>query len=370
MKRTAARMIGTMLLATGTVTALTVPATADPAPPAPGLLEAMQRDLGLTLDQARDRLSQEAIANRVDQTLRSDLAGTYGGSRYDAALGKLVVGVTDPGRFDQVRAAGAEAKLVTFGADELSAIADRLSTRAAAAPNAVTGWYVDSARNSVVVTTAPGTTPQAAEFVRATGVTTGAVDVVESAESPRTLADVIGGNAFYINNSARCSIGFSVQGGFVTAGHCGNKGATTTQPNGTFAGSSFPGNDYAYVQVASGATPRPLVNNYQGGTVGVAGSAEAAEGASVCRSGSTTGWHCGTIQAKNQTVRYPQGTVQGLTRTNVCAEPGDSGGSWLSGNQAQGTTSGGSGDCTSGGTTFFQPVNEVLNAYGLALLTQ
>ena len=101
----------------------------------------------------------------------------------------------------------------------------------------------------------------------------------------------------------------------------------------------------------------------------VGGSAEAAVGASVCRSGSTTGWRCGTIQAKNQTVRYSQGAVYGMTRTNACAEPGDSGGSWISGNQAQGVTSGGSGNCSSGGTTYFQPVNEILSRYGLSLVT-
>jgi streptogrisin C len=32
-------------------------------------------------------------------------------------------------------------------------------------------------------------------------------------------------------------------------------------------------------------------------------------------------------------------------------------------------TSGGSGDCTSGGTTYFQPINPILNAYGLTLIT-
>ncbi len=92
-------------------------------------------------------------------------------------------------------------------------------------------------------------------------------------------------------------------------------------------------------------------------------------GASICRSGATTGMWCGTVQAKDQTVNYAQGAVTGLTQTNVCAEPGDSGGSWISANQAQGVTSGGSGNCTSGGTTFFQPVNEILSAYGLTLLT-
>jgi streptogrisin C len=106
-----------------------------------------------------------------------------------------------------------------------------------------------------------------------------------------------------------------------------------------------------------------------GATVDVAGSVEAMVGASVCRSGSTTGWHCGTIQEQNATVTYAEGTVNGLTRTTVCAEPGDSGGPYMAGTQAQGVTSGGSGDCTSGGTTFFQPVNPILSDFGLTLVT-
>jgi streptogrisin C len=68
-------------------------------------------------------------------------------------------------------------------------------------------------------------------------------------------------------------------------------------------------------------------------------------------------------------VNYPEGTVTGLTHTDVCAEPGDSGGSWLSGDQAQGVTSGGSSDCTFGGTTFFQPVTEILEVNNLTLVT-
>ena len=181
-----------------------------------------------------------------------------------------------------------------------------------------------------------------------------------------------GGDAFYIGGG-RCSIGFSVNGGYVTAGHCGSAGQATSGYNqvaqGTFQASSFPGNDYSWVAVNSNWIPQPWVNNYSGGNVTVAGSTEAAVGAAICRSGSTTGWHCGSIQAKNQTVNYAQGTVYGLTRTNVCAEPGDSGGSWLSGQQAQGVTSGGSGNCSTGGTTYFQPVNEILTAYSRQLVT-
>jgi streptogrisin C len=204
-------------------------------------------------------------------------------------------------------------------------------------------------------------------------VATDAVRVVASEEAPRPLADVRGGDAYYINNSSRCSVGFPVVGGFVSAGHCGQPGSRTTGTNrtaqGTFQGSSFPGNDYSWVKVNSNWTPRGVVNRYNGGTVPVRGSQEASVGAAICRSGSTTGWHCGTVGAKNSTVRYAEGAVSGLTRTNVCAEPGDSGGSWISGDQAQGVTSGGSGNCSSGGTTYFQPVNEILSAYSLRLVT-
>ena len=52
---------------------------------------------------------------------------------------------------------------------------------------------------------------------------------------------------------------------------------------------------------------------------------------------------------------------------NICAEPGDSGGSLYAGSVALGLTSGGSGNCSSGGTTFFQPVPEVLSAYGVSV---
>ena len=66
-------------------------------------------------------------------------------------------------------------------------------------------------------------------------------------------------------------------------------------------------------------------------------------------------------------MNYAEGTVTGLIRTNVCAEGGDSGGPLFAGTTALGLTSGGSGNCSSGGTTFFQPVNEVLSRYGVSV---
>jgi streptogrisin B len=98
--------------------------------------------------------------------------------------------------------------------------------------------------------------------------------------------------------------------------------------------------------------------------------ADAFVGESVKRTGSTTGTHSGTVTALNVSVHYsghPGGTVSGLIQTTVCAEGGDSGGPLYDGKKALGLTSGGSGDCTSGGTTFFQPVREAADAYGVTI---
>jgi streptogrisin D len=73
------------------------------------------------------------------------------------------------------------------------------------------------------------------------------------------------------------------------------------------------------------------------------------------------------VTALNATVNYAQGSVSGLIRTTVCAQPGDSGGSLYAGSTAYGLTSGGSGNCSTGGTTYFQPVTEPLSVYGVSV---
>ena len=59
--------------------------------------------------------------------------------------------------------------------------------------------------------------------------------------------------------------------------------------------------------------------------------------------------------------------MRGLIQTNVCAEPGDSGGPLYDGSKALGLTSGGSGNCTTGGTTFYQPAREAASAYNVTI---
>lgn len=373
-------------LAIGAMTALAIPSAADPTTgseqspqPSHDLVAAMQRDLGLTSEQARTRLAEEASARKTADELRDSLGTAFGGARFDAERGTLVVGVTDRSLTDEVRAEGAVVEHVRHSERELDAVKSELDTLDASAPSSITGWYVDVESNNVVVSVNESARDGATEhFLERARAIDDSVRIEEVDEAPRTLYNLIGGDAYYMGSGGRCSVGFPVRtstggGGMVTAGHCGSIGTSASGHNqvhmGYFQGSSFPGNDYAWVSANSDWTPQPWVNMYNGYARIVSGSDVAPVGSSVCRSGSTTGWHCGTIQAFNQTVRYSQGTVYGLTGTDVCAEPGDSGGSFISGNQAQGMTSGGSGDCTYGGTTYFQPVNEALNAYGLRLVT-
>ncbi|QKW14158.1 ricin-type beta-trefoil lectin domain protein [Verrucosispora sp. NA02020] len=341
---------------------------------APEMVRAMRRDLGLTDTQVLTRLRVEAGAATVERRLRARLGTAFAGAWIPAGGTRLTVAVTDPSLAAAVRAEGAEVTTAARSESTLDGIKRTLDRHAGKAPpDAVHGWAVDVTTNRIVVTAGRGATAEAAAFVKASGVDAALVRIVESAEAPRINYDIRGGDQYVINGNTLCSVGFAVQGGFVTAGHCGRVGSPTLGYNnvsqGTFAGSTFPGRDYGWVRTNSNWTPQPWVNNYSGGNVSVAGSQDAAIGSSVCRSGRTTGWRCGTLLGRNQTVNYSQGAVHGLTRTNACAQGGDSGGAWLSGNQAQGVTSGGWGDCSTGGETWFQPVNEILGAYGLTLVT-
>ncbi|HEY9375132.1 S1 family peptidase, partial [Streptomyces sp.] len=229
-----------------------------------------------------------------------------------------------------------------------------------------TAWHVDRASGRVVVTA--DSTVSAAEIAkirRTAGADAGTLDVrhVSGVFAPLLAA----GDAIY-GGGYRCSLGFNARSGstyyFVTAGHCGDVANTwytssaQTTLIGATVGSSFPGNDYALVRYDNASL------SHTGGFT----AANAYVGESVKRTGSTTGTHGGTVTALNVTVRYSGGgTVRGMIQTNVCAEPGDSGGPLYDGSKALGITSGGSGNCSSGGTTFYQPVTEALSKYNVSL---
>lgn len=382
-RRAACRLIGAVVFVVIAVLGVAMPAVAvSPTQEPPGLppaaLQALQRDLGLTGEQAVDLLQREAAAVETERRVRDVLGAAFAGAWFDPAAG-LVVGVADPALADAARMAGAVPRVVPRSLAALQRVQDALDARAAQAPDSVTGWYVDPQTNSVVVTVhRPSRDATTDAFIAGIpGAQTLRVEEIE--EAPRPLADLVGGEALYFSRG-RCSIGFiatTVLGAerVITAGHCTSMGGTAfgynLTPIGPVVASSFPDNDYGLVSSSSANwNPTPTVSNYAGTRIVVTGSMEATAGSTVCRSGSTTGFRCGTIQNRDQTVNYGSGNVvYGLTHTSVCGEPGDSGGAYLNGTEAQGVLSGGAGNCMIGGSTFFQPVNEALTAHGLRLAT-
>lgn len=188
-----------------------------------------------------------------------------------------------------------------------------------------------------------------------------------------------GGDPVYGAGGSRCTLGFNVRDSsnvyyFLTSRRCGGNIGTVFYANstgtivlGTTVGVSPGDKDYAIVKYASGITPPGTVNLYNGASHDITSAANAYVGEAVKRSGSTSGVRSGTVTAVNVTVNYATGTVRGLIQTNVCAEGGDSGGPLFDGGKALGLTSGGSGNCSSGGTTYFQPVTEPLAVYGVTV---
>ncbi|MCY1139813.1 S1 family peptidase [Actinoplanes sp. Pm04-4] len=300
-----------------------------------------------------------ALSQKLDAQFGVNAAGSY----IDDA-GKVVVNVTDAATARSVKAAGATPRFVTRTGAQLAA-ADNALKSSLKTPG--TAFAVDPISNQVVVEVDSTVTGAALAAVEATVAKLGDNARIQKAPGEITTR-ISGGDAIYAGGG-RCSLGFNVRSGstyyFLTAGHCTNIGATWTNGSttlGTRAGSSFPGNDYGIVRYTNTSITK---TGGVGTSVDITGAGTPAVNATVTRRGSTTGTRSGRVTALNSTVNYAEGSVSGLIRTTVCAEPGDSGGSLYSGSTAHGLTSGGSGNCSSGGVTYFQPVTEALSVYGV-----
>ncbi len=187
-------------------------------------------------------------------------------------------------------------------------------------------------------------------------------------------ADIYGGQGYYYdaaNNTAfRCSIGFngfSSSGAkeFVTAGHCTNPvrgdvwslkmsapDATGTKeaqlgypvPGSTSVGSG--GYDIGRIAVPTAVNALPGVLTWGGGVgaplastpLNITGRSAATVGANVCKSGSTTGWTCGSVLDVDYDASVQGSTINSIV-TSACTRPGDSGGSLVMGSVAVGVTS-------------------------------
>ncbi|GAA2438564.1 S1 family peptidase [Streptomyces macrosporus] len=332
-----------------------VPASADPAP-----------SVGTTSAPLTAAAATE-LASSLAGDLKDDMAGAY----YDADARKLVVNVLGEPAAEKVRKAGAEPRIVRHSLARLGTVQKDLTAKALPG----TARAVDHRLNKVVVTADASVEGEALNDLEEQVAAHGDKAVLKRVKgefAPLTA----GGDAIWRGDSARCSLGFNVTRNglafFLTAGHCGELLDTwSTSRNGRYVGvtvaSSFPGDDYSLVRYTARVDHPSRVNLYNGTTQAITRAADPIVGQRVWRSGSTTGVRSGQVVATDVSVTYPQGTVGGLIQTTVCAEPGDSGGPLFSGETAHGLTSGGSGNCRTGGVTFHQPVTEALRDHGVRL---
>ncbi|MFJ9567567.1 S1 family peptidase [Streptomyces fuscichromogenes] len=306
-------------------------------------------------------------AGKLAWTLTVDLGTDTAGTYYDARSKNLVVNVLDDTAARAVEAAGAKARLVANSLAELDGARTALK-QDATVPG--TSWATDPVGDKVVVTA--DRTVTGAELARLTKVVDRLGGAAELRRSKGEYTPFIAAGDAITGSGGRCSLGFNVvkdgEPYFLTAGHCTEAISTWSDSVGNVIGqsarSSFPANDFGLVKYTSQVDHPSEADRYDGSARRITGAAEATVGMKVTRSGSTTQVHDGTVTGLDATVNYSEGTVSGLIQTDVCAEPGDSGGPLFSGSDAIGLTSGGSGDCTSGGETFFQPVTEALSATG------
>ena len=220
---------------------------------------------------------------------------------------------------------------------------------------------VADAVDKVIVTSAGAT----AELGEPAPFTLGDVDL-------SFAADIYGGQGYYFegaNNKAfRCTVGFNGSSSsgakeFITAGHCTNNvtgsvfslkmsAPDTTGTLDAQLGSPVPGstaldtagNDVGRIAVPAGVNAVPAVFTWGGGRGAplaswqITGRAAATVGASVCKSGSTTGWTCGGVLEVDYDADV-EGAVVNSIVTSACTQAGDSGGSVVMGSTAVGVTS-------------------------------
>ncbi|GAB3606051.1 hypothetical protein GCM10027413_14600 [Conyzicola nivalis] len=224
-----------------------------------------------------------------------------------------------------------------------------------------------------------------------------------------SVADIFGGEAisWQVGNTVgRCSVGFSGfatasgQPQLATAGHClagmaGMTGqvnavtqsapsapATAASPIGLpVAGSQAFGGGFdsgLVAGTAAGFVGYPAVATWGGGAgaprssaaLPVQSTSAAIVGATLCKSGSTTGWTCGTVRAIDSVQRIndngSSNDVNSIIAT-TCVLPGDSGGSALIGQVAVGVTSASSSATACGGSNYLSTFFPMVSPTGMSV---
>ncbi|MEU8391102.1 S1 family peptidase [Micromonospora sp. NPDC048842] len=332
------------------------------------MAEAIAEQRGISRDAAEKLLSAENANVRVANQLTTELGASSGGAYLSD--GTLVVTVTDAAAAAKVTAAGAKARIVARGERQLQSI-QRALEAAPSEPN--TTWGVDPATNQVVVSLPASGVKNAVQrsMARKFGA---AVRFETSAGQIQPNVGISSGDSL-----GGCSVGFTATdytfNYVITAGHCTQGYPHWTLPNGQDVGpsleSNYPENDYGLIWMnGSSVWATGVINLWNNTSRSIHGWATAVSGLSVCNSGRTTGFRCGSVLKTNVTVNGAGGTVRQMVETNICTLGGDSGGPLFATNTAYGLNSHANrngSQCNSTPRTWHQPVGEAINAYQVVI---
>ncbi|MFJ2061176.1 S1 family peptidase [Streptomyces sp. NPDC087908] len=356
------------------------------------MAKALASESGITVAQAKATIATQQKSLDVADKITKQLGERASGSWLDGKTGVLHINVRDDASAASASASGAVPHVVGNAVDTLDTLKSKLDKVAASgAPSGVHSWYVDAKTRKLVITAAPGAAGLSkggfADLVRSAG---DRVQVREEAGSLKDAAEnVYAGQEIYNSSGKICSTGFNVQSlagvqFTLTAGHCmqGNTNSTWHK-NGLVFGTNT---TYTYVNqdhaiIWNGAPlywlPRAGVWRYDGMIHKVTGWQNSVQGTYVCKSGRTTGLTCGHVQAVNVSASTPSGPKTGQVQTNLCVEPGDSGGPVTAGTRALGLTGssvtyGASNRCGQKvgrqNAALYQPIGPVLTSYGVNLV--
>ncbi len=340
------------------------------------LVIALQRDLGLSPEQylAKADAGQKLVA--FANELRGKFLETFAGAWLDPS-GTPLIGLSPGAGLDAARQAAEDAGYTVKDLprsertlnDQLTKAQDWIGALPQPLAGLVGGAVVDVVNNTLVLRVADTVNVGGIELpdfmrdaVLALSPALGSVaPVTDNGGAPADA--MLGGDSYAAENAAgafRCSLGFNGTDGAgktvnISAGHCDpSRGAPGTNvfqmssggvfgPHvGTFARTNLQGKDYSVIRIDDAAAHRfqnNLVRVPGQAPLRIAGTADPIVGAPICKSGLTTGFTCGTVNAVNLRVAVGSRTLEGGFSANICALQGDSGGTIVTGDRALGISS-------------------------------
>lgn|GEM_PF-547962 len=385
------------------------------------VLRTIEQDYGVGRQNAEQILQAQDEATRVYPALKEFLGPSYAGAWFDAEARKLIAATTDPKMLEWIESAGAEPVLFEYSLEELRALSSFIRTELESnrADSGITGLLRDIRSNRILVFVSnerQGARLRDSHLRTFSGFP---VDFVVSGDQGQFFTGALLGGDGIVNpdfqfggSSQPCSVGFAVQGGFITAGHCGWSPHEVDNQYGSWIGnflsSSFPpvivyqdpvegipptliGPDQMFDYAFVATNDHYAAFGYVGDWLEIDGSLELPVGSTVCRYGAETGGpNCGQIISRDydwenaQVAGYadlPNGigfstTFPDMILTNISiVANGDSGGPLVGIHgasntvQAQGLLSAGSVGSGTTNTTWYTPVDRALDDMGLSLVT-